>query len=52
MAAIVVIGSVVFAVALVLAWLLRPGIRAAMEQPKLRFQDDARSYDRAVSARR
>lgn len=52
MAAVIVIGSVVFGAALVLAWLLRPDVRAWMEEPKRRFQDDARRYDRAVGGRR
>ena len=51
MAAIVVVGSIVFAAGLALAWLLRPDMRAWMEQPKLQFQDDARRYDRAVGGR-
>jgi hypothetical protein len=46
MAAVIVIGSAAFGVGLVLAWLLSPDVRAWMEQPKLRFQDDARRYDR------
>jgi hypothetical protein len=52
MAAIIVIGSIVLGAALVLAWLLRPDMRAWMEEPKRRFQDDARRYDRDVGGRR
>lgn len=52
MAGIIVIGSIVFGAALVLTWLLRPDMRAWMEAPKLRFQDDARRYDRAVGGHR
>lgn len=48
MAGIVVVGSIAFGVALVLAWLLWPDLRARMEQPKRRFQDDTGRYDRAV----
>jgi hypothetical protein len=51
MAAIIVIGSIVFAAGLLLAWLLRPDLRSWMEAPKLRFQDDARRYDRAMGGR-
>jgi hypothetical protein len=51
MAAVIVIGSIVFGAALTLAWLLRPDLRSWMEEPKLRFQDDARRYDRAVGGR-
>ena len=52
MAAIIVIGSIVFAAGLLLAWLLRPDMRSWMEEPKRRFQDDARRYDRAVGGHR
>jgi hypothetical protein len=52
MAAVIVIGSIAFGAALVLAWLLRPDMRARMEEPKRRFQDDVRRYDRAVDGRR
>ena len=51
MAALIVIGSIVFGAALTLAWLLSPDMRSWMEEPKLRFQDDARRYDRAVDGR-
>jgi hypothetical protein len=52
MAAIIVIGSIVFGAAMTLAWLLRPDMRSWMEEPKLRFQNDARRYDRAVGGGR
>jgi hypothetical protein len=48
MAALIVIGTIAFGAGLVAAWLLRPDLRAWIEQPKHRFQDDARRYDRAV----
>jgi hypothetical protein len=51
MAAVIVIGSIAFGAALVLAWWLRPGLRAWLEQPKRQFQDDARRYDRAMGGR-
>jgi hypothetical protein len=50
MAGVIVFGSVAFAVALVVAWLLRPDLRAWMEQPKHRFQDDVRRYDDSSEA--
>jgi hypothetical protein len=52
MAAVIVVGSIAAAAALVLAWLLWPDLRAWMEQPKTRFQDDARRYDQVVRGRR
>jgi hypothetical protein len=51
MATVIVIGSLAFSAALVLAWVLRPDLRAWLEQPKLQFQDDVRHYDRAVGER-
>jgi hypothetical protein len=51
MAAVIVIGSVAFGAALVLAWCLRPDLRARLEQPKIQFQDEARRYDRAMGER-
>ena len=51
MAAVIVVGSIAAAGVLVLAWLLWPDLRARMEQPKTRFQDDARRYDHVVRGR-
>jgi hypothetical protein len=51
MAEVIVLAAVGFALAFVLVWLLRPDVRARLEQPKHRFQDDARRYDRAVGAK-
>jgi hypothetical protein len=45
MADVIVFGTAAFGVAFVVAWLLRPDLRAWMEQPKHRFQDDVRRYD-------
>jgi hypothetical protein len=45
MADVIVFGSAGLAAAFVLVWLLRPDLRAWMEQPKHRFQDAARRYD-------
>ncbi|MGE0463631.1 MAG: hypothetical protein AB7Q16_19895 [Vicinamibacterales bacterium] len=43
---IIVIASVAFTVAFVVAWLASPGLRAWIERPKHRFQDAVREYDR------
>lgn len=51
MATVIVIGSIAFGAALVLAWLLRPDLRAWLEQPKIQFQDDTRRYDRGLGER-
>ena len=48
MANIIVFGSIAFGVAFMLVWLLRPDIREWLEQPKHRFQDETRRYDRAA----
>jgi hypothetical protein len=41
----IVFGSAAFGMAFVLAWLLRPDLRAWLEQPKHRFDADVRRYD-------
>ena len=46
MADVIVVGSLAFAAAFVLLWLLRRDVRTWLEQPKHRFQDAARQYDR------
>jgi hypothetical protein len=46
MAELIVGGTVAFAVALALAWLLRPDLRAWLEEPKHRLQADLLRYDR------
>jgi hypothetical protein len=43
--AIVIISSVVLAVAFMLAWLLRPSLREEIERPKHWFQDQVHRYD-------
>jgi hypothetical protein len=48
MAAVIVLGSMAFGAGFVLVWLLRPDVRAWLEQPKHRFQDQTRRYDRAA----
>jgi hypothetical protein len=42
---IVVLASVVLAAAFIGAWIVSPGFRAWIEQPKHRFQDAVRQYD-------
>ena len=39
--------SVLFSLAFVAAWLLRPDLRAWIERPKHQFHDAVRGYDRA-----
>jgi hypothetical protein len=46
MADVIVFGSLIFAALFVLVWLLSPGIRAWLEQPKFLFHDATRRYDR------
>ena len=48
---VIVVGSAAFAVAFVLAWLTRPGLRTWLEQPKHSLDASVRRYDeRAMSA--
>jgi hypothetical protein len=42
---IIVLSAIVFAVALFVAWLARPDLRARIERPKYRFQANVQSYD-------
>jgi hypothetical protein len=42
---IVIIASLAFAAVYVIAWLLRPGLRQQIEQPKHWFQDELARYD-------
>jgi hypothetical protein len=46
MAEVIVFGSIAFALVFGVVWLLRPDVRVWLEQPKHRFQDAARRYDR------
>ncbi|HEY6509493.1 MAG TPA: hypothetical protein VIY56_15840 [Vicinamibacterales bacterium] len=48
MAAVIVLGSIAFGAAFLLVWLLRPDVRVWLEQPKHRFHDETRQYDRAA----
>ena len=45
-ASIIVIGSALFGLAFVLAWLLRPDLRTWLEAPKQQFFDRVEQYDR------
>jgi len=46
----IVITAILCAAAFVIAWLLRPDLRAWIERPKYRFQANVRSYDQAQRA--
>ena len=46
----IVLTAIVCAAVFVVAWLLRPDLRAWIERPKYRFQANVRSYDKAQSA--
>ena len=47
----IVLTAVVCAAVFVVAWWLRPDLRAWIERPKYRFQANVRSYDQAQSAK-
>ncbi|HEX4592627.1 MAG TPA: hypothetical protein VH157_00045 [Bryobacteraceae bacterium] len=47
---IIVFSAIGFAVALLVAWLIRPDLRAWIERPKYRFQANVQSYDHARSS--
>jgi len=46
----IVLTAVICAAVFIVAWLLRPDLRAWIERPKYRFQANVRSYDQAQSA--
>ena len=46
----IVLAAIVCAAVFIVAWLLRPDLRAWIERPKYRFQANVRSYDQAQSA--
>jgi hypothetical protein len=46
----IVITAIFCAAVFVVAWLVRPDLRAWIERPKYRFQANVRSYDKAQSA--
>lgn len=45
MADVIVFGTLAFGIGFTIAWLSRADLRAWMEQPKHRFQDEVRRYD-------
>ena len=45
---IVIVASLVLAAGFCLAWLIRPGLRRDIEQPKHWFQDQLRRYDQSL----
>jgi hypothetical protein len=44
--------AVLFAIVFLAAWLLSPRLRAWVERPKYRFQEDVRAYDQVQKGRR
>lgn len=48
---VIVFASVGFALAFFVAWLVRPGLRARIERPKYRFQENVKNYGNNRSAR-
>jgi hypothetical protein len=46
----IVLTAIACAAVFVVAWLVRPDLRAWIERPKYRFQANVRSYDQAQSA--
>jgi hypothetical protein len=49
MADAIVVGSTLLSVAFFVAWLLLPSLRAWIERPKYRFQQELERYDRERS---
>jgi hypothetical protein len=43
--------SGLFALALLIAWLISPRLRVWIERPKYRFQSNVRSYDQAQTGK-
>lgn len=48
---VIVVSSLVFAIAFLVAWLRVPRLRAWIERPKYRFQANVQSYDEKQAAR-
>jgi len=46
-AGIIVVSAAALAAAFLVAWVLRPDLRAWIERPKYQFQDTLRDYDRS-----
>jgi hypothetical protein len=51
MTTIIVVASLMFAAAFLLAWCCSPALRRWVEQPKYRFLDSVRQYDRSRAGR-
>jgi len=49
---IIVVASLVFGIAFVVAWCCSPGLRRWVERPKYRFMDRVRQYDRTRARER
>jgi hypothetical protein len=47
---LIVFASLALAVVFVVAWVVRPDLRAWIERPKYQFQDAVQGYDRAQQA--
>lgn len=43
--------SILFALAFLVAWIVSPGLRAWVERPKHRFQENVRRYDKEQRGR-
>ena len=48
---VIVLLALAFAIAFVIAWSVSPRLRAWIERPKYRFQENLRSYDEAARFR-
>jgi hypothetical protein len=48
---LIVLLTLVFVVVFVVAWSISPALRAWIEHPKYRFQENLRSYDKTTRIR-
>jgi hypothetical protein len=48
---LIVLASVLFTVAFIIAWLVSPALRSWIERPKHRFHERSRGYDRSQRRR-
>lgn len=44
---VIVFSAIAFAAVFLVAWLMRPGLRAWIERPKYKFQANVKNYDHA-----
>jgi hypothetical protein len=49
-ATVIVVGTAALAVAFLVAWLVRPDLRASIERPKHGFHANVRAYDQSRHA--